>query len=155
MRPHSAGLPLAICGGVRVGRCTGCSLIETLVALALVATSSAVLLPALAAAARLQRESALETLAVSIAAARLESLAADVAAGRMDAGGDVDAAVEGWHETVDRSGMPGGARTAGFETRWQVAPAPAPAGVLIVIVRVLPLAARAHAVTFSLAVPDG
>jgi prepilin-type N-terminal cleavage/methylation domain-containing protein len=129
----------------------GFSLVEALVALALVATASAALLPAVAIAARLQRDSAIETEASLIASATMESVKAGVAARRIGPGGSIDAALDGWHTRVDREGAPGAA--AVFECRWRVAPAAAPSGLLILVVRVVPPGGAA--VTLAAAVPDG
>ncbi len=131
----------------------GFSIIETVVALGLVAGVSAALLPALALAARLQRESAIETEAAVIAAGRIEYLTADVAAGLTGPGGALDTPREGWHALVDREGNDAPAASAVFDCRWHVAAAPAPAGLLIVSVRVVPIGAGGGAVTISVAVP--
>ncbi|HUF22971.1 MAG TPA: hypothetical protein VMN81_02495 [Vicinamibacterales bacterium] len=136
-------------------RAPGFSLVEALVALALVAGVSAALLPALAGAARLQRDSAIETEAAVIAASRLESLKADVAAGRIGAGGALDAAHDGWHARIDRDGNIATAGTAAYECRWRVALAAAPAGALMLSVRVVPAVGARLAVTISTAVPGG
>lgn len=136
-------------------RASGFSLIEALVALALVAGVSATLPPALAVAARLQRDSAIETEAAVIAASRLESLKADVAAGRIGGGGSLDAAQDGWHARVDRDGSIVTAGRAAYECRWRVAPAPAPAGAWLVSVRVVPAVGVRLAVTISTAVHGG
>lgn len=133
----------------------GFSLVETLVALALVAGVSAALPPGLALAARLQRESAIETEAAVIAARFLERLKADVAAGRIGAGGALDAAQEGWHAGIGRGGDIVAAGAGVYDCRWRVAAAPAPAGAWIVSVRVVPVAAAGLAVTISTAVQGG
>lgn len=128
----------------------GFSIIENLVALSLMAVVTAALLPGIALAARLQRDSAIETEAAVIAAARLEHVKAGVAAGVIGTGGALDAPMEGWHVMVDREGEP--AERGAFDSRWQVTPATAPAGVLIVLVRAVPLADVRGAVTLSTAV---
>lgn len=119
-------------------RCDGFSLIEALVALALTASVSAALLPALALASRLHRDGAIETEAAVLAASRLSRLAGDVSAGLVGAGGGIDAA----------SGAP-------FEVECQVVPAEGAPGAYLLSVRVVPLAARGAAVTLTLVVPDG
>lgn len=136
-------------------RASGFSLIEALVALALVAGVSATVPPALAVAARLQRDSAVETEAAVMAASRLESLKADVAAGRISAGGSLDAAHDGWHAGIDRDGNLVAAGRAVYECRWRVTPAPAPAGAWMVSVRVMPAVDARLAVTISTAVRGG
>jgi type II secretory pathway pseudopilin PulG len=136
-------------------RASGFSLVEALVALALVAGVSAMLPPALAVAARLQRDSAIETEAALIAASRLESLKADVAAGRAGAGGSLDAAHDGWHARIDRDGTIVPAGRAAYECRWRVTPAPAAAGAWMVSVRVVPAVGARLAVTISTAVQGG
>lgn len=136
-------------------RASGFSLIETLVALALVAGVSASLLPAIAGAARLQRDSAIETEAAVIAASRLESLKADVAAGRIGAGGTLDTAQDGWQARIDRGGNVVTAGAAAYECRWRVASSPASAGAWMVSVRVVPAVDARLAVTVSTAVQGG
>ena len=133
----------------------GSSLIETLVALALTATVSAALLPALVLASRLHRDSAIETDAALIASARMERLAADVAAGAVATGGDLGMALAGWHELLDGGGVPTDPARGLYETRWRVASVLSPAGVYLLSVRVIPLASRAAALTLTLAVPVG
>ena len=122
----------------------GFSLVETLVALALIATVSAAVLPAIVLASRLQADSAIETEAAAILASRLETLKADVAAGVLDGGGAIDTRVDGWHAL-----MPA------FECRWQISPLAAPGGARIIAVRVLPLAKPSAAITIATVVPDG
>lgn len=131
-------------------RAHGFSIVETLVALSLMAVVTAALLPGIALAARLQRDSAVETEAAVIAAARLEQVKAGVAADVIGMGGRLDASVEGWCAMVDREGAP--AARGAFDSRWQVAPATAPAGVLVVVVRVVPLADPRGAITLATAV---
>ena len=135
-------------------RRSGFSLVETLIALALVAGVTAALLPAVALSSRLQQASAVETESAVIAASRLEYLKADIAAGLIGIGGGVDAAIADWHVLVDRQGTPVPAAAASFECRWQIAQAPAPPGVLILTVRIVPLADRSTPLTISVAVPD-
>src|SRR5688500_17671013 len=125
-----------------------------LIALALVAGVTAVLLPAVALSARLQRASAIETEASVIAASRLEYLKADIAGGLIGSGGAIDARLEGWHALVDRQGAPSPEAAAAFECRWRVSAAASPAGVFILTVRVLPLADSSAPVTVSVAVFD-
>ncbi|MEX2270059.1 MAG: hypothetical protein WD690_01220 [Vicinamibacterales bacterium] len=150
---------------MRTGSARGFSLIETLIALGLTASVSAALLPALAAAARLHRDSAIETEKTIVAAARMEWLAAAVADGTVGIGGRLDDApggvqgsppgTDGWHAFVDRAGMPVEAGRASFESRWQVAALTAAPGVYVLAVRVIPTAAPAAAITLTLVVPDG
>lgn len=111
----------------------GFSLVEALVALALMTGVSVAILPAIALSARLQRESAIETEAAAIAASRLERLKRDVAAGAVGSGGSLDNAVAGWSTTIEPS----------FQCRWQVMSLAAPQGVRLVAVRVVPLAGNA------------
>lgn len=132
----------------------GFSLVETLVALALTASVSAALLPALAIASRLHRESAIETEAAVIGEARLELLASDAANGTIGAGGRLDARAEGWHACVDRSGAVVEEHAASFELRWQIVSLVAPAGVTAVSVRVIPVASRGVSITLATVVAD-
>lgn len=111
----------------------GVSLIETLVALSLIALVSAALLPAVAAAGRLYRESARESEAVRIAASRLDVLARSADAGA--AGGSLTETQAGWSVFVDRAGAPVPAARAIYECRWRVT-----AGrLLVAAVRVVPV----------------
>ena len=119
----------------------GVSIVELLVALAIMTTVSAALLPAIALASRLQRDSAVETAAALIAAARLELLKAAPAAG------------EG-REFVDRDGTPSPVDRASYECRWAVDTAPGAPGALRIIVRAWAIGDRAQVVVATV-VPDG
>lgn len=134
-------------------RDSGFSLVEALVALALMATVSAALLPAIALASRLHRDSAMQTDAAIIGAAHLARLAGAVAASSIGPGGSLDGPVDGWRDAVDATGAPAPASSAAFEVRSQVSAIPGGAGVMLVAVRVLPLARRDSAVTFASVVP--
>lgn len=125
----------------------GFSLAETLVALSLIAVTSAAMLPAIVAAGHLQRESALVTDAARIASARLEALTATAAA--VAEGGSLDASLEGWSAMVDRAGVEAGDDRAVYDCRWRVAAD----GVVVVAVRVVPRGAQGG-VTLSTAVRD-
>ena len=138
---------------MRVRGHSGFSLVEALVALALMATVSAALPPAIALASRLHRESAMQTDAAIIGAAHLARLAAAVAAGSIGAGGSLDGPLEGWCDGVDATGAPAPSGRAAFEVRSQVSSIPGGAGVMLAAVRVLPLANRAAALTFAVVVP--
>lgn len=122
----------------------GFSLVEALVALALVTGVSAAILPAIVLSARLQRESALETDAAVLAAGRLERLERDVAAGAIGTGGSLESAVEGWSARVESA----------FECRWQVMALAVPQGVRLIAVRVVPLAGNMAPLTIATVVPD-
>lgn len=126
----------------------GFSLAEALVALALIATVTSAALPSLAAVARLQRESGIETLAVLAAAARVARLEADAGAGLVGVGGSIDAPQSGWHQLLDRSGVATSGGIAVFECRWRIQEA-GPPGTLLIIVRVVPLGDEGSAVTLS------
>lgn len=139
---------------MRIHGTRGFSLIETLVALALIASVSAALLPAIALASRLHRDSAIETEAAVIAAAHLARLASRVASADVSMGGSLDGAEEGWRALVDVTGTAAEAQRAVFEVRWQVASVPASPGVVLLAVRVLPMANRAAAITLTAVVPD-
>jgi prepilin-type N-terminal cleavage/methylation domain-containing protein len=132
----------------------GFSLVETLTALALIASVSAALLPALVLASRLHRDSAIETEAAIIAAARLEDLAAALAAGGLAAGGRLDIADAGWHNVVDRAGAPVARAQASYEVRWAVTPLGGSSRVHVLAVRVVPLANPFAAITLTTAVGD-
>jgi prepilin-type N-terminal cleavage/methylation domain-containing protein len=132
---------------------SGFSLAETLVALSVLAVASAAMLPAIALAGRLQRDSAVATEAAIIAAARLEGLKADVAAARVARGGSLDAAVDGWHVLLDRAGAPAAAGRAVYECRARVVASVSP-GVAIAAVRVLVRGQAEGAITLSTAVHD-
>lgn len=121
----------------------GFSLVEALVALALVTGVSAAILPAIALSARLQRESAIETNAAVLAASRLESLKRDVAAGAIGTGGSLESAIEGWSAPVEPA----------FECRWQVTDLAAPQGARLIAVRVVPLAGNMAPLTIATVVP--
>lgn len=131
----------------------GFSIVESLVALALMATVSAALLPAVALAARLQRESALETEGVTIAASTLERLRGQMAPAALS-GGDLDTRAAGWHAFVDREGAVSGGTNAAYECRWQITRLDAPSNVAVLQVRVIPLAAANLPITLSTAVRD-
>lgn len=122
----------------------GFSLIETLVALALVVSVSAALLPAVALASRLQRESAIETEGAAIAASCLEQVKAGVGAGAIGDGGSIDTPIDGWHVRA----------TASFECRWQSSALAAPAGLRVLAVRVVPLAGAGLSITMTSVVAD-
>jgi len=115
-------------------RAHGFSIVETLVALALTASVSAVLLPAVAAAARLQGAAAIESEAALIAAGRIALLKREIAGGLIE----------------PREGREG---AGAFDCRWWVEPSIVP-GVLIVRVRVVSQAGDAAPVGVSTAVPD-
>jgi len=122
----------------------GFSLIETLVALALVVCVSAALLPGVVLASRLQRDSAIETEGAAIAASCLEWVKAGVGSGAIGEGGSIDTAVEGWHERPSPS----------FECRWKTSGLAAPAGLRLLAVRVVPLADPGLAITVTGVVAD-
>jgi type II secretory pathway pseudopilin PulG len=126
----------------------GFSLAEALVALALIATVTSAVVPSLAAVARLQRDSSIETVAVLAAASRVARLEADVAADLAGAGGALDTPQAGWHQLLDRSGLSAPAGIAVFDCRWQIQ-APGPAGILRITVRVVPLGDASRAVALS------
>lgn len=127
----------------------GLSLVEALLAVALVASATAALLPVLAQAARLHRESDLQTRAAMLASSRLERLV--LAAGGLAYGGAVDAELEGWHAWLDREGRLVGQDAATFLCTWRLAPAAMP-GAGILTMRVAPVGAEDSAVTLSTAV---
>jgi hypothetical protein len=129
-------------------------LVETLAALAVIASVTAALLPALALTSRLHRDSAIETEASVIGAGRLEVLAAAVSTGVLGAGGRVDMAQAGWSQPVDRAGAPVALAQASYESRWQVVLLGSPGAVHVVSVRVVPLANPSAAITLSTAVGD-
>lgn len=108
------------------------------------------MLPAVAQASRLQRDSDLQTAAVLMSVARLERLESAIAAG-LGPGGSLKAPADGWHAWLDREGRAVQAADAAFACRWAVSPSAAP-GVLIAAVRVEPRAAPQAAVTLSTAV---
>jgi prepilin-type N-terminal cleavage/methylation domain-containing protein len=139
---------------VRTRDTSGFSLVETLVALALIATVSAALLPAIALAARLHRDSAIETEAAVIAAAHLARLAASVAASETGVGGSLDTPVDGWRADVGASGSEVDSDAAVFEVRSQVSTMPGGTRMLLIAVRVVPRAQRDMPRTFSMVVPD-
>lgn len=107
----------------------GFSLAETLVALTLIAVTSAAMLPAIAAAARLQRDSARETDGVRIAASRIERL---LATAPVAAGGSLDESLPGFSLTTDRAGAAVSPESAEYDCRWRVTRG----SVVIVAVRV-------------------
>lgn len=123
---------------------SGFSLAETLVALTLIAVTSAAMLPAVVAAGRLQRDSAIETGAVRIAASRIERL---LSTGIGAAGGSLDAPLQGFSLTADGAGAPVAADRAEYDCRWRVTRA------LVVIVAVRCLGRGGGDVTLSTAVP--
>ena len=137
---------------MRIHCSRGFSLVETLTALALIASVSAALLPGLAVAARLHRDSGTETEATIIGAGRLEDLAAAVSTGALGTGGRLDIALAGWNQLVDRAGAPVDPARASYETRWAVAPLGTPGGVHVLAVRVVPIANPFAAVTLTTAV---
>ena len=120
----------------------GFTLVETLVALSLIAVTSAAMLPAIAAAGHLQRESAWETAAVRIAASQVERLL--VTAGSAAAGGSLDAPLAGFSADIDSAGaqVSGGA----YQCRWRITRG----AVVVVAVRVV--APGGRDVTLSTAV---
>ena len=125
-------------------RAAGFSLAETLVALSLIAVTSAAMLPAIAAAGHLHRESARETAAVRIATSQIERLVATAGAGA--AGGALDASLAGFSSTTDSAGAPVPADRAEYDCRWRVTRG----AIVIIAVRVV---ARAGGdVTLSTAV---
>jgi len=77
-----------------------------------------------------------------------------VADGSIGTGGAIDASEPGWHELLDRTGMPAAAGSAVFECRWHIAPSPSP-GALLIAVRVIPVGRAAEAVTIATVVPGG
>ena len=131
----------------------GFSIIELLVALAMMAVVSAALLPAIALAARLQRESAIETESATIAAAALERVKARMPAVSAP-GGSLDGRVAGWHVLVNREGVEVSEAGAAYECRWRIARLDAPAGVVVLSVRVLPLGVAHQALTIATVVRD-
>ncbi|MDQ3070501.1 MAG: hypothetical protein M3R55_12335 [Acidobacteriota bacterium] len=133
---------------------SGSSLLETLVALALVTSVGAALLPALAMAARLQRESDLETGATLAGSRQIAQIAREIEAAGRGTGGALDIPRSGWQQFVDRDGAPAPVEDAVFDCRWLVTRSEEPAGLLIVHVRVVPLADRGRALTFTTGVPN-
>ena len=127
----------------------GFSLAESLLAVALIAGASAAMLPAMAQAARLHRDSDLQTSAILAAAARLERLKTAAAAG-LPEGGSIDTAIAGWHAWVDADGRLVESARGVFECRWTLSTAAH--GVLVAAVRVEPRAAPHAVVTLSTAV---
>ena len=127
----------------------GLSIVEALIAVALVASATAALLPVLAQAARLHRESDLQTRAALIAASRLERLT--IAAGGLAHGGELVTPREGWHAWLDGEGHVVDRAAASFLCVWRVVPV-ATVAADIVTVRVTPLGFEASAVTLSTAV---
>jgi type II secretory pathway pseudopilin PulG len=119
----------------------GVSIVELLVALAIMVTVSAALLPAIALASRLQRDSANETEAAVIAAARLEALKATPGRG------------EG-HDFFDRDGFATTGERAAYECRWRIDTAPGAAGALRIVVHAAAVGERAEVVAATV-VPDG
>ena len=119
-------------------------------AAALIASASAAMLPALAQASRLQRDSDLQTSAVLMSVARLQRLESAVAAG-LGPGGSLEAPVDAWHAWLDRDGRAVPEAGAAFACRWAVSPSAAP-GVSIAAVRVEPRGAPHAAITLSTAV---
>lgn len=111
------------------------------------------MLPAIALAGRLQRDSAVTTESVMIAAARLERLKADVAGGRTAPGGSLDAAVDGWYVLLDRSGAVVPDARAVYECRARVVSSASP-GVVIAAVRVSLRGQAEVGTTLSTAVHD-
>lgn len=123
---------------------TGLSVIEVLVATAILATVSAALLPAIALAARLQRESAIEVEAALIATRRLETVKAEIAAGVAVAGA----------EFLDRRGVAVPSAAAAYECTWSIEAVPVQPGLSRIAVRVAGIGDRA-AVVITTVVPDG
>ena len=119
----------------------GASIVDLLVALAIMTTVSAAVLPAIALASRLQRDSAVETTAALIAGGRLEVLKAAPAAG------------EG-HAFLDRDGRAAGIDRAVYECRWRVDTAPGAPGAWRIVVRASAIGDRAQVVVAAM-VPDG
>ena len=138
---------------MRAARNHGFSIVESLVALAMVAVVSAALLPAVALAGRLQRESAVETEAVTIASATLERVKAQMP-GVAATGGSLEARAAGWYALVNREGAEAGAEDSAYECRWHVSRLAVPATVVVLSVRVIPLAADLPPVTIATAVRD-
>lgn len=134
-------------------RASGFSLIEALVALGIMATVSAALLPAITLASRLHRDSASETSAAVLGAAHVARLTIAVASSSMSSGGSIDESIDGWRQHTDAAGAEAGAGNAVFEVRWQVSNMPHSAGVMLVAVRVVPLATPTTAVTLTAVVP--
>jgi len=126
----------------------GLSLVEALLSVALVASATAALLPALMQAARLHRDSDLQTSAAMMAAARLERLA--LATG-LAPGGSLDTPLPGWHAWLDREGRAVDREAASFLCTWRVTGSDV-AGADILTVRVLPLGSGDAAITLSTAV---
>lgn len=139
--------------GMRMRGMSGFSLVETLIALALIATVSAALLPAIAIAARLHRDSAIATDAAIIGGAHLARLASAAAASGLGAGGSLDGALEGWRAHVDATGADVDARAAVFEVRSRISTVTGGDGVWLLAVRVVPLANRDAALTLTVVVP--
>ncbi|MBA3949810.1 MAG: type II secretion system protein [Acidobacteria bacterium] len=123
----------------------GFSIAETLVALSLIAVTSAALLPAIVAAGRLQRDSARETGAVRIAASRIEGLLSTGAAAVP--GGSLDESLAGFSQATDSAGAPVAAERAEYDCRWRVSHG------IVVIVAVRVVARGGGDVTLSTAVP--
>ena len=119
----------------------GASIVELLVALAMMVTVSAALLPAVALASRLQRDSAVETEAALIAAARLEALKAAPARG------------EG-RDFFDRDGSMTTEDRAVYECRWRIDTAPGAPGALLIVARAAAVGERGE-VVMATVVPDG
>lgn len=137
---------------MRIRGTSGVSLVEALIALALMATVSAALLPGIAIAARLHRDSAIQTDAAVIGGAHLARLAA--APSGISQGGGLDDAVEGWRAYVDATGAEVDAGAAMFEVRSQVSTVAGGGRLRLLAVRVVPLASRDAALTLTVVVRD-
>ena len=122
---------------MRAARDHGFSIIESLVALAMVAVVSA----------------ALQTEAVTIASATLERLRAQMP-GVAAPGGSLETRTGGWYALVNREGVEAGADDTAYECRWRVSRLAVPATVVVLSVRVIPLAADIPPVTIATAVRD-
>jgi hypothetical protein len=123
---------------------SGLTVIEMLVGLAVFTTVSAAMLPAIALAARLQRDSGIEMEAAIVASRRLETVKIALEDGPVASGSAF----------VDRTGDAAPEDRAVFECRWLVETAPGAPGVSRIAVQV---SARGGsvAVTLSTVVPDG
>lgn len=122
---------------------SGLTVIEMLVALAVFTTVSAAILPAIALAARLQRDSGIEMEAAIVASRRLETLKVELEDGPVASGSAL----------VDRGGdvVPGD--RAVFECRWFVDTAPGAPGAVRIAVQVS-APGSGVALTISTVVPD-
>lgn len=124
----------------------GVSLAETLIAVALVASSGAAVASGLATIAQLHRASEAQTMVVLAATSRLERLKSAVAVG-LDPGGSIETNAEAWHAWLNREGQSVTEAQAMLLCRWAVTAGPA--GAFVVAVRVEPRGEPAAAVTLS------